>query len=571
MINELSSDPSLYLQQHKNNPVHWKKWNTTTLNLAKIEKKPILLSVGYSSCHWCHVMAHESFEDKETADLMNKYFINIKVDREERPDLDYLFQSSFQLLNQSGGGWPLTMFLDENGVPFTGGTYFPKEEKHGLPSFKNLLRKVAEIYDEQRDKILSQSKLIKQGLNLKKNAVLKQDLEPLIDNLITRLDEKKGGFKGQPKFPTFYFFDSLIYFYNKTKKQKYLDHVDLFLKNICSQGIFDHVEGGIFRYTVDENWLIPHFEKMFYDNIQLIILLAKYLKIKKNDYFRNKLIKTIDFLLKNFFIEDHSLMGTAIDADSEGEEGKYYTFIYDEIKNIENIDKFFRIDPKGNWENKIILTEKKGDINEKIIEELLKVRKIKPSPIFDKKIQLDLNSYWISALIIANEVVPEKNYNKLALKFLNKLDKKFVNGLCHSQTKGLVFLEDYAYLIQALIDLYDTSFNFEHKNRAIDTCKNALNIFFNKEKKIFQKNKISSDDLFHEVIDVSDGTIPNGNSIMLLNLTRIGMLEEAKVIFHSLNGYLNNYSGNMISSIKALDYYSQIIDGKNCNLEGCSK
>ena len=182
-----------------------------------------------------------------------------------------------------------------------------------------------------------------------------------------------------------------------------------------------------------------------------------------------------------------------------------------------------------------------------------------------------MNSYWISALIIANEVVPEKNYNKLALKFLNKLDKKFVNGLCHSQTKGLVFLEDYAYLIQALIDLYDTSFNFEHKNRAIDTCKNALNIFFNKEKKIFQKNKISSDDLFHEVIDVSDGTIPNGNSIMLLNLTRIGMLEEAKVIFHSLNGYLNNYSGNMISSIKALDYYSQIIDGKNCNLEGCSK
>ena len=206
-------------------------------------------------------MAHESFEDKETAEIMNKLFVNIKVDREERPDLDFIYQSSFQLFNQAGGGWPLTMFLDENGVPFMGGTYFPKEAKHGLPSFKEILKKVSDTYKDQRDKIVKQKDLIIKNLYLKKNSVLKQDLEPIIETTLSHLDTLNGGYKGAPKFPTFNLFETLLYFYNKSKDIKFLEPVNLIIKQLCSKGIYDHVEGGISRYTVDENWIIPHFEK----------------------------------------------------------------------------------------------------------------------------------------------------------------------------------------------------------------------------------------------------------------------------------------------------------------------
>ena len=273
------NDPSPYLQQHKNNPVHWQT-GIETIEFAK-KKKPILLSIGYSSCHWCHVMAHESFEDKSTADLMNKVFINIKVDREERPDLDFVFQSSFQLFNQSGGGWPLTMFLDENGVPFMGGTYFQKMRNMVCHLLKLFFKKFTRLTLIKGLKIIEQKNLIKKNLELKKTNVIGQEPEPILENILNNLDEKNGGFKGAPKFPTFYVFETLIYFYNKTKNSKYLKPVELILKNLCSKGIYDHVEGGISRYTVDENWLIPHFEKMLYDNIQFISLLAKFLKINQ--------------------------------------------------------------------------------------------------------------------------------------------------------------------------------------------------------------------------------------------------------------------------------------------------
>ena len=211
MKNILINDPSPYLQQHKDNPVHWQTWSKASLDYAKNKKKPILLSIGYSSCHWCHVMAHESFEDKETAELMNKNFINIKVDREERPDIDFIFQSSFQLFNQSGGGWPLTMFLDENGVPFMGGTYFPKIDKHGLPAFKKILQTKANAYKDQRLKIIEQKNLIIRNLSLKKTNVISQEIEPILENLLNNLDEKNGGYKGAPKFPTFIYLIRYIF------------------------------------------------------------------------------------------------------------------------------------------------------------------------------------------------------------------------------------------------------------------------------------------------------------------------------------------------------------------------
>ena len=567
--NVLSDDLSPYLRQHKDNPVNWQIWSKETLEFSKKNKKPILLSIGYASCHWCHVMAHESFEDIETANLMNKLFINIKVDREERPDLDFIFQSSFQLFNQTGGGWPLTMFLDENGVPFMGGTYFPKESKHGLPSFKEVLQKISDAYKDQREKIVNQKDLIIKNLNLKKNSVLNQDLKPILEISLNNLDPIKGGYKGAPKFPTFNLFETLLYFYNTSNDKKYLTPVELLIKQLCSKGIYDHVEGGISRYTVDEDWIIPHFEKMLYDNSQFILLLSKYCKINSDSYFKNKLEQTIEFLKKNF-LNKEGFWGSAFDADSDGEEGKYYVYSYNEIKDIENIDKYFKIKTEGNWENKIILVEKEKP-TEEILKNLLQIRLQRKKPFFDDKTQLDLNCLMISSLIAANEILPNKGYLKLAEEFFLKIENKYIkNKIHHSYSKDTVFIEDYAFLINALNDLADKTLNFKYKDLAKKLSKEAIEKFYLKDKNIFQKNSKNNNDIFLNPVDIGDNTIPNGNAIMLINFVKIGMMDEAKKLAESLNGYLNIYKNHMMTAIRALDFFNNINSGKNCNEQGCT-
>ena len=568
--NNLSDDQSPYLQQHKQNPVNWQIWSKETLEIAKEKKIPILLSIGYASCHWCHVMAHESFEDKETANLMNKYFLNIKVDREERPDIDYIFQSSFQLFNQSGGGWPLTMFLDENAIPFMSGTYFPKTPSHGLPSFKEVILRVGETYKLQSEEIIKQSSIISKSLQLRKSSVLNQDLENILQNIILNLDKEKAGYKGAPKFPIFNVYDTLLYFFSKTKNLDYLKPVELVLKQLCSQGIYDHVEGGLSRYTVDEDWIIPHFEKMLYDNAQFVLLISKFLKINKSNYFEKKIIQTIEFINKSFLNPKNNLLGSAYDADSDGEEGKYYVFSYDELKDIEDIAYYFDVDPGGNWENKIILREIKTP-PATIINKLLNLRKNRNKPFFDNKTQLDLNCLWISALVSAEKVLPNKDYLKIAETFYNNLEKEFFieNRLFHTNSKKSVFLEDYAYTIAMLLDLSDQTLKPNYLFKAKNLCRKAIDLFYLKEKSIFQKNIITENDIFHRPIDISDNNIPNGNSIMLLNFSRLGMKDEAEELSNSLNGYLNVYSSLMISSFKSIDYFKTIKSNKNCNESGC--
>jgi len=567
--NNLRNESSPYLQQHKDNPVHWQVWNKNVLSYAKANKKPILLSIGYSSCHWCHVMAHESFEDDESAVLMNKYFLNIKVDREERPDIDYIFQSSYQLFNQSSGGWPLTMFLDENAIPFMAGTYFPPKKSHGLPSFKDVLLKVGNTYIQHREEIIKQSHIISESLELKKSLVFNQDLESILQNINLSLDEKKGGYKGSPKFPLFNVYDVLLFFFNKTQKLNYLKPVELILKQLCSQGIYDQVEGGISRYTVDENWLIPHFEKMLYDNAQFILLLSKFVRAEKKEYFEKKIIQTIEFINKNFINLENKLLGSAYDADSDGEEGKYYVFSYEELKKIKDINQYFDVKPEGNWEKKIILREIKTP-PESVILELKKLREGRTKPFFDNKIQLDLNCLWVSALVCAEQVLPNNNFLKIAETYCESLEKIFFNKeeLQHTILKPEVFLEDYAYSIAMFLDLYDQTLKPNYLFKAKELCKKTNQLFYIKEKSIFQKNVVNTNDLFHKPIDISDGNIPNGNSIMLLNFTRLKMKDEAKELSNSLNGYLNVYRSLMASSIKSIDYFNMIDSNKNCTNEG---
>jgi len=460
------------------------------------------------------------------------------------------------------------MFLDENGIPFMGGTYFPKNSQNGLPTFKEVLEKINDTYSEQRENIIKQKNLIIKNLELKKNSVLNQDLEPILEVSINYLDPIKGGYKGAPKFPTFNLYETLLYFYNKTNNIKYLDPVSLIIQKLCFKGIYDHVEGGISRYTVDENWIIPHFEKMLYDNTQFILLLSKYCKINKEEKFKIKLEQTIEFI-KNDFLNKSGFLGSAYDADSDGIEGKYYVYTYQEIKDIENISDYFEIEIKGNWENKIILVEKKP-APKKILDKLLIIRSKRNKPFFDDKTQLDLNSLWISALVAANEVLPSKGYLELAEKFFLQIEKKFIkNCIYHSYSEKIVFLEDYAFLINALNDLSDKTLNFKYKEIAKNLCKETIDKFYLNEKNIFQKNPKDNNDMFFNPIDIGDNTIPNGNAIMLINFTRLGFIKEAKNISESLNGYLNIYTNHMMTTIRALDFFNDINDGKNCNEEGC--
>jgi len=449
-----------------------------------------------------------------------------------------------------------------------GGTYFPKNSQNGLPSFKEVLQKVHDAYKDQKENIIKQKDLIIKNLDLKKNSVLNQDLEPILETSLSYLDTIKGGYKGSPKFPTFNLYETLLYFYNKTNNKKYLDPVGLLVKQLCSKGIYDHVEGGISRYTVDENWVIPHFEKMLYDNTQFILLLSKYCKINKDDYFKEKLSQTIEFIKKEF-LNNNNLLGSAYDADSDGEEGKYYVYTYKEIKDIADINNYFEIDEKGNWDNKIILVEKKK-APKKILDELFKIRLKKNKPFFDDKTQLDLNCLWISGLISSHDILPEKHYLKLAESFFLNIEEKYLKkNIQHSYSKEVVFLEDYAFLINALNDLSDKTMNFRYKDLANKLSIEVMNKFYLKEKGIFQKNQKNNNDIFFKPIDIGDNTIPNGNAIMLINLIRLGLTDEAKNLANSLNGYLNNYKTHMMTAIRALDFFNNISSGKNCNELGC--
>ena len=584
MTNLLKNEKSPYLKQHENNPVDWLPWNKNSLLKAKEQKKPIFLSVGYASCHWCHVMAHESFENNETAKIMNKKFINIKVDREERPDLDFIYQKSLGILTGTQGGWPLSMFLDENGVPFTGGTYFPPKDMQGRPGFDKVLENVSKVYSENREKIISQvsqMKMVFKELN-QKNAVLKQDLEPLAEKILQYMDNENGGFKGAPKFPQFYIFDTILYFYSKNKKKNFFVAVEKLLKNISSKGIYDHLEGGIARYTVDDKWIVPHFEKMLYDNILFVKILNNFILQTNDNYFKQKLKQTISFI-NSEFKNENNLLGSAYDADSEGIEGKYYIWKYDELENLlandlKNFKKKYEITKEGNFEGSNILIENK-DLNLteveaskiKIIEEkLLSARKKRAKPFFDDKTQTDLNSYWVYSILHSSFILEDKKIYAEVINYFNLLQEKLKNNIFHCYDKNRkeidVFLEDYVYFSLLLISIYEIN----NDSHSLDKCSNLLKeiwkLFYDEENNMLQKNIKDTNDLFVKPIDIIDNNIPNGNSVFLLVCNKIfNITEDAfwkdkiEILKKTYHSSINSSFSQMFSYLKILDICDQNI------------
>ena len=581
MSNLLKKEKSPYLKQHENNPVHWYPWNKEALKKAKELKKPIFLSVGYASCHWCHVMAHESFENQETASVMNEKFINIKVDREERPDLDNVFQKSLSIITGTPGGWPLSMFLDENGVPFSGGTYFPPKEMYGRPSFINVLNQVSEFYYKNRNKVIQQAPQIKlifeQGL--KKSSVIGQSLTPYLENLTNYVDYNWGGFTGSPKFPQFYVFESFLHFYKKTKNKKFYDAVKILLKNVCARGLYDHLLGGIARYATDDRWIIPHFEKMLYDNILFVDLLGKFYLVEPDEYYKDKLIQTVEFVNKSFKNKDN-LLGSAYDADSEGIEGKYYVWDDLELKKILESDyeffaKYFDISENGNWEGKNILIEKTIKPNQedfvkinKLKSKLLNVRQKRIPPFFDDKTQTDLNAFWLSTLNFVAEILDKDEWRKIVENNFNLIKKNNNEEIfhCYKDKDGVkVFLEDYVYFSQLMINLYETTGKISYLDDAIKTMDKTWKLFYDNKNKILQKNPIEQNDLFVPPSDINDHNIPNGNSIFLMNSKKLEVItgdkkwkEINKELIQSFHSFLNLHSSQMVSYIKTINICDEL-------------
>ena len=593
--NLLNKETSPYLLQHKDNPVNWYPWSEEAFKKAKSENKPVLLSVGYAACHWCHVMAHESFEDEETAKLMNREFINIKLDREERPDLDSIYQNALALLGQQGG-WPLTMFLSSNKKPFWGGTYFPKEPKYGMPAFKDVLTSIAKSYASDQDAIIKNQTLIFKALSkLDTSNPIETNIEKFIvaaeNNIIENCDLRHGGLNGAPKFPQLFIYDFLLNLYQQDQDEKKLNIITSTLDNICSGGIFDHVAGGISRYSVDELWLVPHFEKMLYDNAQLLLLLNKFYITTHQSAYKQKAEQIANWIISEMQDKDGGYYA-ALDADSEGVEGKFYIWSYVELKNILKDDlKFFcsifNVTEEGNWEGNIVLSRyKQLHINEEeearvqlLLDKLAQYRKKRIKPQLDDKILVDWNGLTIEAMAYTGKVLNNNKYLKSAERAFSFIfDKMFVqNKLYHSNCMGinkhLGMLDDYVHLTKAALMLYETTSKYYYLEQSILLTKCILDYFFNKSGG-FYTNSDDQKDVILKNIQYFDNVTPNSNAVLLSIFSKISLVTSDKKyvqLYEDLIGKIskkisNQYLGstsflknyNLIKTAKLL-----IIAGKN--------
>ena len=604
-MNKLSNEKSLYLKQHSTNPVDWMPWNQSALKLASEQNKLLIISVGYSSCHWCHVMEEETFSDEQAAEIMNSKFINIKVDREERPDIDELYMKSLVLMTGSGG-WPMNIIALPDGSPIWGGTYLPKE------NWITVLNQISDLYNERYDDVLEYSVKLKEGLSPKKiiNYEIKESelfsqIRGASDFAYKSLDTDNGGLKSNQKFHL----PSLIDFFQKGsyhfKERKYLEFTDLTLKNIAYGGINDHVDGGLHRYTVDSIWHIPHFEKMLYDNAQMLSVFSRAYK-RNNDKVYKKLIDDIFDFLENNLTGDNGLIFSSISAVTEiGKnkiEGDYYVWDKDEIKDIlqEDFDLFkeyFNLNQVGLWEkNKYVLKKindddfftKKYNISSKklksvISESITKLRKSKEKrekPIIDKKVLTAWNALTAIGMSNAFQSTGEKKFIEKAVDIVYAIEENLINNdltvkrSLSISNENILFLEDYSYLISAYLSLYQSTFNYDFIDKADALSKKAIAIFADKNSSFL---KFSSDQslLFSENLFVNqDGVVPSANSVMCKNLFLLSHHTGNRDFLNIGKSMLNEISTQLISNpldymnwlSVSLDYYDKfyevVISGK---------
>lgn len=588
--NKLINETSPYLLQHAHNPVDWYPWSEEALQRAKEEDKPILVSIGYSACHWCHVMERESFEDESVAELMNKHFINIKVDREERPDLDHIYMDAIQAMT-SGGGWPLNAFLTPEGKPFYGGTYFPPVAAHNRPSWKEILTGVEKAYREKKNDINSQAENlvehlvssnsfgIEKKIEKEQEVLFKQENCDLIAlNILKQSDTEWGGFGQAPKFPQTFSIQYLLRHYHFTKDEKSLVQGLLSLDKMISGGIYDQLGGGFARYSTDKKWLAPHFEKMLYDNALLIGVISEAYQLTKKENYAEVIKKSMAFIEREMLNEEGGFY-SALDADSEGVEGKYYTWSKHEVDELLGNDaelycEFYNITAKGNWEHTNILWVQKNmeefaanknisliELKNKIDEcnEILMIQREKRiHPQLDDKILLGWNAIMNIACCKAYAALGENSFKQMAIRNMEFLEVKMKIseiGWNHTyknqQSKIPAFLDDYAYLIQAYIHLQEITGNQEYLNKAHCLTEFVIDKFSEEKTGYFFYTNLHQKDVILRKKEVYDGATPSGNSIMALSLLYLSIVFEkedwnnrSSRIVESLGSTIINYPGS---------------------------
>ncbi|HPE17673.1 MAG TPA: thioredoxin domain-containing protein [Tenuifilaceae bacterium] len=545
-LNRLSSETSPYLLQHATNPVNWFAWGDEAFETAKRENKLMLISVGYSSCHWCHVMEREVFSNQQVAEFMNDHYVCVKVDREERPDVDQIYMNAVQIITRSGG-WPLNCFTTPEGKPVFGGTYFPKE------SWMDILKGLNETWQNEPERVIEVAEELTQGVRQtqivskqnEEGKISVRNLKEYVENWTRYFDSRFGAHKGAPKFPMPGSLSFLLQYAKFFADEKIFDHLKLTLGKIVQGGIYDHIGGGFFRYSVDERWDVPHFEKMLYDNVQLIGLYSSAYEHYKNDYYKNAVYQTIEFLRRELRSPEGGFY-SAIDADSEGEEGKFYTWSKGEIENIlggnaEIFSVAYGISAAGNHlgknviqvaasarETACVFALSEQDVVKSLDDsraKLFNARAVRPRPVTDDKIILSWNALAVTSLVKAYQVFNEPSFLNDAVSCIQFIENKLfttdgtLNRIhCKGKTSVPGFLDDYAFLIQSYIALYQTTFNEIYIEKAHSLTQKTIDNFYCSSTGMFYYSKSEHDNLITRKMEITDGVIPSSTAVMAENL-----------------------------------------------------
>lgn len=592
--NRLIHEKSPYLLQHAHNPVDWYPWGEEAFDRAKAEDKPIFLSIGYSSCHWCHVLREESFEDDEVAELLNENYVSIKVDREERPDIDHIYMTYCQAMTGSGG-WPLTIIMGYDQRPFFAGTYFPKNPQMGMPGLIDILYEIASIWKSDRQRLYDikdeADRAITPAFIVPDSGdTLSEDIiYATFRDLDRSYDEKYGGFGNAPKFPMANHIMFLLRYYKYTGEEDALKMVEGSLKGMYRGGIFDHVGGGFCRYSTDRQWLVPHFEKMLYDNALLATCYLESYLVTKDEFYAYVARRIFNYV-KSYLSHHEGGFYTAEDADSEGEEGKFYLFDKVDIGGIleyEEVEKFcafYNIDLEGNFEGKSIpnrLEEKEAQKPDTYItglqEKVLRRRDERIRPFRDDKILLGWNGLMIGALALGARVL--RDYGLLvdairATDFIleNLQDKqgRLYGSYRDGRTSNKAYAHDYSYFIWGLIELYESSYNSDYLELAIGFMKDMIELFYDEDGGGFFLYGIDGEELIQRPKDIYDGALPSSNSIATLNLLRLASFtgnsefhQKALVQFNTFEAIIrenpDGYTAFLMSLMFELFPSSQIV------------
>lgn len=535
--NQLDRETSPYLLQHKDNPVHWMAWGEDAFERARAENKPILLSVGYAACHWCHVMAHESFEDDGVAATMNDLMINIKVDREERPDIDTIYQSALSMMGEQGG-WPLTMFLTPQGEPFWGGTYFPPTPRYGRPGFSDVLKAVANTFKSEPDRVQKNVDALKEGLEQLSQPMGGDGISPGITDqvaqrLLNEIDLNRGGIKGAPKFPQTGIFEQLWRAWLRSGNEAYKAAVITSLDNICQGGIYDHLRGGFARYSVDEMWLAPHFEKMLYDNAELISLLTLVWQETKSPLYAQRISETVEWL-QHEMIESGGGFASSLDADSEGEEGKFYVWSADEVtavlgSNAAAFNRIYDVDPHGNWEGKTILNrlhtmapldpeteQTMAGYRTRLLAE--RDKRIRPEK--DTKVLSDWNGLMISALAFASQAFDRPDWLSMAKDAYTFVQTnitengRLLHSWCAGEARHPATLDDYANMSRAALSLYESTSDSKYLDDA-SALINTIETYYNDNDTGYLFAAKDTPNLISRTKTANDHATPSGNGTLV--------------------------------------------------------